>query len=121
MRSDRVLAPILIAFFAGATLWFAASALSGKREAWDAAAYWVLAYPIALLLCACLGYAYPYRSWRWPLVLFEAQFIAMCIRNGELGSLWPLGIVLFLVVALPGILAAGLAAQLGGRSRNGAV
>lgn len=52
------------------------------------------------------------RTWRWPLVLFEAQFIAMCLRNGELGNLWPMGMLLFAVISLPGMLAAKVAARL---------
>jgi hypothetical protein len=95
----------------GATLWFAVSVLTGKREAWDASAYWVVAYPVALMACAFLGYRYPERPWRWALVLFEAQFLAMCVRNGELGSGWPLGIVLFAVIALPGVLSAKLGSK----------
>jgi len=116
MPSRATLSPFLLAAALGALLWYAAAIVSGKREAWDAAAYWAVAYPAALLICAYLGYSYPVRSWRWPLVLFEAQFIAMCIRNGELGNLWPLGMALFAVVALPGILAARLGARFSLRS-----
>jgi hypothetical protein len=36
----------------------------------------------------------------------------MAIRNGELGGLWPLGLVLFAVLSLPGMLAAHVAARL---------
>lgn len=58
-----------------------------------------------------LGYSFPERPWRWPLVLFAAQFVAMCLLNGELGNLWPLGMALFAVLALPGIVAAKVAAR----------
>ena len=101
-----------IAAAAGVALWFVSSLLTGKREPWDASAYWAVAYPLAILACAFLGRRYPERPWRWPLVLFEAQFIAMCVRNGELGNLWPLGMLLFAVVSLPGIVAATVAARL---------
>jgi len=95
----------------GAALWWTTSFLSGRREAWDGALYWVLGYPLSILACAFLGYSYPQRSWRWPLLLFEAQFVAMCARNGEVGGLWPLGMVMFAIIALPGVLAAWLAAR----------
>lgn len=100
-----------IATVIGVALWFVSSLLTSKREPWDASVYWVLVYPLAVAACALLGYRYPERPWRWPLVLFEAQFIAMCVRNGELGNLWPLGMLLFAVVALPGIVAAKVAAR----------
>jgi hypothetical protein len=45
-------------------------------------------------------------------VLFEAQFMAMWVRNGELGNLWPLGMALFAVIAVPGLFAANLTARL---------
>lgn len=109
------LAPVVIAAAAGMFLWLATAILTGRREAWDAPAYWGVAYPAALIVSAWLGRAYPERPWRWVLVLFESQFVAMCLRNGELGSLWPLGMVMFAVIALPGVLAANIAARFGRR------
>lgn len=108
---NRTIKPLGIAAAVGFTLWFATSVLTGRREAWDASAYWTLAYPLSLLTCALLGYSYPDRPWRWALALFQAQFIAMCVRNGELGNLWPLGMVMFAVVGLPGIAVARIAAR----------
>jgi hypothetical protein len=113
MANERNCAlPFAIAVASGMALWFAASLASGPREAWDAAPYWVAAYPLALLAAACLGYACPERAKRLAVVLFAAQFVAMCIRNGELGNLWPLGLALFTVLALPAAVAARLAARL---------
>lgn len=36
----------------------------------------------------------------------------MCVGNGELGHLWPLGMAFFAVIALPAVFAARLAARL---------
>jgi hypothetical protein len=105
----------LLSAVIGAALWWAAAFISGRREPWDGAAYWALAYPLSILACALLGYSYPERSWRWALVLFEAQFFAMCVHSGEPGNLWPLGMVLFALVALPGVFAARLTARLNRR------
>jgi hypothetical protein len=110
---STVRSPVIMALVIGFVLWFAASMLTAKREPWDGAAYWVVAYPLAIAACALLGYRFPDRPWRWALVLFESQFLAMCVRNGELGNLWPLGILLFAVVALPGVVAAQVAARFG--------
>ncbi len=92
--------------------------LADRREAWDSGTYWSMAYPLALLVCAGLGYRYRLKPWRWAAALFLAQFIAMCVRNGELGNLWPLGIVMFMILALPGMAAAQLAARLGSARRD---
>ncbi len=92
-----------IAFTAGFALWYSISLASGKREPWDDPQYWAQTYPAAVLVCAALGGLFPRHAWLWPLVLFVGKFVAMCVRNGELGSLWPLGLTLFGVLALPGI------------------
>ena len=104
-------APYVLAIVAGMALWFAASLAGGRREAWDSPVYWSVAYPLAIIVCVWIGHAWPQRAWRAVLCLFAAQFVAMCIRNGELGNLWPLGLLVFAVLALPGIAAATLAAR----------
>jgi hypothetical protein len=119
MTAGRALAPHFVALVLGAALWVATSMLTGRREPWDASAYWAVAYPLAILASAVLGYIYPERAWRWPFAVFVAQFISMCVLNGELGNLWPLGLLLFAVLALPALLATTLAARLAGRSREG--
>ncbi len=103
---------------AGGLLWLAAALLSGRREPWDGAAYWLLVYPLALAACAWLGWRHPRRPWRWALALFLAQFAAMVLLQGALGNLWPLGLALFCILSLPGMLLARLAAGRRGRSSS---
>lgn len=112
-------APFLVAAVLGAALWLGTATLTGRHEAWDAGAYWAFAYPAAIVGAALLGYFYPERPWRWPAVLFATQFLAMCIQSGELGALWPLGIVMFAVLAIPAVIAARLAARFARRSAQG--
>lgn len=110
---------VILAASGGFALWFMTSLLTGKREAWDGGAYWIIAYPVAIAACALLGYRFPDRPWRWALVLFVSQFLAMCVRNGELGNLWPLGMVMFAVIGLPGICVAQVAARFGRKASQG--
>lgn len=114
MSSQKSLTPAALASLIGVLLFVMVALLTHKREPWDASVYWVLAYPLALLACGWLGYRYPERSWRWALIMFEVQFIAMCVRNGEVGNLWPMGMALFAIIALPGVLAAKLAVRFRG-------
>lgn len=79
--------PYAIAIAAGAATWLAASLVTGKREAWDAGLYWALA-------------------------LFFAQCLAMALRNGEIGNLFPLGLFMFGVLSLPAVAAANFGARL---------
>lgn len=104
-------AAVLVATLLGVALWLLGALITPTREPWDSRAYWVVVYPLSVLACALLGRRYPVRSWRWALVLFESQFLAMCVRNGDPGNLWPIGMLLFAVVALPGVVAARVAAR----------
>ena len=108
-RNDIV--PYTSAAVTGVVLWAATSLLTGRREPWDASLYWLLAYPLALVAAGALGRRHPERPWRWAVTLFEAQFIAMCVRNGELGNLWPMGMIAFAVIALPAVFVARAAAR----------
>jgi len=115
MDEKRANVPIAIAAAIGMALWFIVSLAAGKREAWDTSAYWAVAYPVALGACALLGFVFPQRPWRWAVVLFLSQFAAMVLRSGELGGLWPLGLALFGVLSLPGVVAARFGSRLKSR------
>lgn len=112
VSQGRTALPLAIAAIAGVALWMGASVISGRREAWDAAIYWTAAYPFAIIMSGLLGFVFPQRPWRWPIALFLFQFVGMVIRADELSGLWPLGLSMFIVLSLPGILFAGLAAWL---------
>lgn len=110
--------PVALAGVAGVVLWIAASIASGRREAWDADFYWIVAYPVALALAVLLALLFPQRPWRWALALFLFQFVGMAIRNGEIGNLWPLGLIVFAVLSVPAMLLAQLTAWLRARLRG---
>lgn len=97
------------ALVAGAVLWVATTTLTGRREAWDAPAYWTVTYPLGLLVAGLLGWLAPDRAWRWGLALMVAQAITMAILSREFGLL-PLGLIMFGVLAVPLILVGELAA-----------
>lgn len=112
---------LIVAALAGAVLWFLGALLISRREPWYDGAYWAIVYPLSLLAPALLAYRFPERPALLALVLFEAQFLAMCLRNGELGNLWPLGMALFAVLSLPAVFAAKVvAARSPRRGRDGA-
>ena len=85
--------------------------VADEREPWDAPVYWQVAYPAALAVGTLLAFLFPQRAWRWVIMLFGAQFLTMCLVNGELGSLSPIGLIAFGVIALPGIVLAKLASR----------
>jgi hypothetical protein len=109
------LKPYSIAIAGGLLLMFVAAEVSGRREAWDSGLYWAVFYPLSIVACSVLGYLFPERAWRWALAFFLGQCVAMLLRNGELGNLFPLGLVLFGILSLPGVVVAKLGAKLKGR------
>jgi hypothetical protein len=110
--------PWALALALGIVLWFLALLGTGQREPWDSPVYWQLAYPLALLGGAGLGWAFPLKAWRWPFAVFLGQFLGAWLRNGEIGNLWPLALGWFAILALPGVPLAWLAARW--RSRRAA-
>ena len=100
-----------IAIGGGALLWLATAALTGEREAWDSSAYWTIAYPLSIVLAGVLGYQAPENPARWALAVMLAQAVALAFTAGGFGLL-PLGMILFGVLALPGIAVAKGAARI---------
>ncbi len=98
------------ALVGGAVLWSITSELSGKTEAWDSSLYWMAAYPLAIVLAACLGYFVPEKPWRWGLAVMLVQAVVLVVSGSDF-SLLPLGLILFSVLALPAIGAAALMAR----------
>ncbi len=101
---------LVSAGLSGVVLWAGTTLLTGRREAWDAAAYWTMAYPAGIVMSAVLGYLATDRAWRWGLVLMLAQAVALALLARDF-SLLPLGLVLFGVLALPPMFAATVGAR----------
>jgi len=108
----------LLSFVAGVLLWSVATVSAGGREPWDTGEYWSIYLPIACGLSGLLGFVFPERTWRWAVAIMLAQMPVMWLAHG-IGSLWIPGILMLLVLALPGILIAALGALIR-RSRSAA-
>ncbi len=85
---------------AGAVLWWGATVLGGRREAWDAPVYWVAAYPLSIVFAAAFSWWQPARPWRWALAVMWGQATMLALLASSFG-LWPLGLILFAVLGLP--------------------
>lgn len=90
-------------------VWLAPWLLLGRKEAWDHWTYFTVSIPIMSVIAAYAGFRGKSRWWRWPLTLALAQFATALLLNG-LGNLFPLGIIVFLVFAMPMAIAAAVAA-----------
>ena len=104
-------AAFALSLFGGLLLWSLSTIFFHVREPWDAASYWTIAYPAAILLSAGLGALYPARPWRWAVTIIFSQLLVM-VAGGSDFSLLPLGLALLAVLSLPAIAAAFSAAWL---------
>jgi hypothetical protein len=73
------------------------------RELVDLGPYWLVALPVCYLAAGVLGYLGPLRTWRWILTMLTIHALYTFVSAGSGLSLWPLALVMYLVIALPGI------------------
>ena len=79
-------------------------ALAFTREPVDLGVYWLVALPACYLVAGMLGYMGPVRTWRWIVTMLAIHALYTLISAGSGLSLWPLALVMYLVIAPPGIL-----------------
>ena len=99
----------LVTAAVGVAVWLLPWVLLGRREAWDHWTYFVVSVPAMSLVAAYAGFRARSRPWRWPLTLVLAQF-ATALFLGGFGNLFPLGIVVFFLLAVPMFVTAAAAA-----------
>jgi hypothetical protein len=105
----------VVSALSGILVWTLVSTGTGRREAWDSGAYYQIGLPALCVVSAVLGYLEPERPWRWGAVPLVAQAVVMLATQG-VGNLWPLGLIVNGVLAVPPILTARLGAFV--RTRN---
>ena len=97
---------ILLSVAIGIALELAIQATSGRREAWDSGEYWTVGLPVALVLSLVIGLLTRNRDWLWTALVVPSQVLTMMVRNGEMGGLWPLAVLLSTILSFPFVLAA---------------
>lgn len=100
--------PYVISFIAGLAVCLVITLMSGRKEAWDAPAYFTIGIPVMCLVIFALGYWFPQRAWRWVLCMAFGQSVAMVLGGGS-ASLWPLAIIAMTVVSVPQFIVAMIA------------
>ena len=105
--------PLIASLVAGVVCWTAVSMIFRVREPWDADEYWTVAYPLALLLTAVLGFAFPARAWTASAIFIFAQLIVVIVRS-EMGPLIGVGLLILGLLSVP----AGMTALAGAYLRR---
>lgn len=90
----------LLLAFCGLAVWLLITSLTGRREAWDSPYFWRCGVPAMLLLNAAAGFLEPERIKLKGLISVSLQPVAMTVKAGEIGSMFPFGLVVFLALGL---------------------
>lgn len=85
---------------------------SGRREAWDSPIYWTVGLPAAALAALLIGFTSRRPGWLWTILIAPSQVLAMMLRSGEIGNLWPLTLVLSSILSAPFVAAAFVGSRL---------
>ena len=116
MLGSRITVPLAIV--TGMTLELGVHAVSGRREAWDSEIFWTTGLPIALVISFAIGMLSARSAWLATLAVAPAQVMTMMLRGGEIGTLWPLTVILSSILSAPFVVASFAGSRvrrLGGR------
>jgi hypothetical protein len=109
MLSRRAL--LLLCVITGIALELGVHAVSGRREAWDSAAYWTIGLPTVCLASIAFGFLSRDRDWLSTVVIVPSQVLTMMVTNGDIGGLWPLTVALSSILSAPFVVAAFIASR----------
>ncbi|MEW5797367.1 MAG: hypothetical protein AB1728_00035 [Bacteroidota bacterium] len=79
----------------GLIVWLSISMLTDKREAWDSDLFWFMGVPLMILLNAVASFLDPSQIVLKGILSVSLQPVAMIFQTGEIGSMLPLGLILF--------------------------
>ena len=96
---NKYLVSILLAL-SGLAVWVLITTLTNRREAWDSVYFWRYGVPAMLLLNAAAGFIEPERIKLKGIISVSLQPVAMTVKAGEIGSMFPFGLVVFLLLGL---------------------
>lgn len=99
--------------------WLLVSHISGAKEPWDAAGYWLIWYPGSLLLSAVGGVAFGKRGWSAGAIVIFAQLPVMWGNTG-FGGLLIVGVAFLAVLAVPAVILSAVFGRLRATSRRNA-
>jgi hypothetical protein len=97
---------VLVSLLTGVALELGVGLVTGRSEAWDSGLFWTIGLPMALVVAAVVGFLSKGRYWVWTLLIVPGQVLAMMIRNQEIGTLWPLTLILSAILSTPFVCAA---------------
>lgn len=106
--------PFLVLTILSVGYWTLVASLAKTPEPWDAEDYWMLAYPLSILMAAVAGAAFDRRAWLAGLVLTMGQLPVLLVQSGG-GPMIAVGLLLLVVLAIPAAIVSGCSGWLARR------
>lgn len=97
---DRAAKINLALALAGMFVWILISLMTDRREAWDSEVFWSLGVPLMMALNAVTAFLDPNKVAVKGIVSVALQPAAMMVQAGEIGSMFPMGLVVFAFLGL---------------------
>lgn len=91
---------MIVVLILSLAFWAAASLVADVKEPWDAASFWSLIYPAALVLSVIAGLLFPQRSAAWGAVVMFAQ-IPVVMLSSDAGPLLAVGVLYAALLSVP--------------------
>jgi len=107
----------ILAGAVGLVFWVGVSLLSGAREPWDAAQFWSVIYPAALVLAAVSGAMFQRASVSAGAIVMAAQLPVVMASSGA-SPLLAAGVVYVVILSIPAMALSWLAGWVWRRRRN---
>ncbi len=92
---DRTVKINIALALGGLIVWLLISMMADRREAWDSDLFWSLGMPLMLCLNAVAAFVDPSHVILKGMLSVVLQPVAMVFQSGEIGSMLPLGLILF--------------------------
>lgn len=89
----------MLALF-GMCVWFFISLQTGKKEAWDTDIFWSYGFFAMIFGNAVAGFLDPENIILKGLLSVSLMPVAMLIITGEIGSMFPMGLIVFALLGL---------------------
>ncbi|MEX2123649.1 MAG: hypothetical protein WD795_07125 [Woeseia sp.] len=104
------LLPYITAAIGGFITCMAIALATGRREAWDAGAYYSIGIPVMVMLIFAIAWVFPDRPWRWTLAMAAGQSISAFLQGSSL-NLFPIAMIFMMVISIPQFIAGYLGAR----------
>ena len=108
----------LAASLCGAAIWTVVALVSGSQQAWTSGLYFSAGMPGVCLLSMGFAFLEPAQPARWGLLPMIGQLAGSILSMAPGSKLLPMLMVVFGVLSIPPIAAAGIAAFIAGNVRK---